>query len=80
MQIDANAAVFYMQISHVNPPNLLFFGLVMPFHQFVWVCGGKKMPTYIRLDAFSTSSFVRIFLPLKPKNSLIPFHTKKAKK
>lgn len=42
MQIDANAAVFYMQISHVNPPNLLFFGLAMPFYQFTWICGEKN--------------------------------------
>lgn len=42
MQIDANAAVFYMQISHVKPPNLLFFGLAMPFYQFVWICGEKN--------------------------------------
>lgn len=73
MQIDANAAVFYMQISHVNPPTFLFFGLVMPFYQFVCICGEKNADLHKTLKTPSCNFwmyplqglFVRILLPHK---------------
>ena len=58
LQINANAAVFNMQISHVNSPNHLFFGLVMPYYQFAWIFREEK-PTLKILTATFGCIFCR---------------------
>lgn len=42
MQIDANGLVFYMQISHANPLDLLFFRVMMLLHHHLFGCVEKN--------------------------------------